>query len=216
MAPASTPFACRARLLHTGGMDSKPHSPASERNRDPILAVLRGFFADRSAVLEIGSGTGQHAVHFAAAMPQLRWQASDRAEYLPGIRAWLAEAALPNAPDPLELDVGGAWPHAMFDAVFSANTLHIMAWPEVEALFAALPAVTTADARLAIYGPFNIDGRFTSDSNAAFDASLRLRAPHMGLRDFAAVDALARTAGFAFVDDVSMPANNRLLLWQRR
>jgi len=215
----TTAFPCRsrvrARLLHTARMDTKPHSPASERNRDPILAVLRGFFGDRSAVLEIGSGTGQHAVHFAAAMPQLRWQASDRTEHLPGIRAWLAEAALPNTPDPLELDVTGTWPHATFDAVFSANTLHIMGWAEVEALFAALPGATTDDAKLAIYGPFNIGGKFTSDSNAAFDASLRARAPKMGIRDIAAVDALAQAAGFALADDIALPANNRILLWQR-
>lgn len=197
-------------------MDAKPRSPACDRNRDPILGVLRGFFADRGTVLEVGSGTGQHAVHFAAAMPQLRWQTSERAEHLDGIRAWLAEAALPNTPAPIELDVTGAWPRARFDAVFSANTLHIMAWPEVEALFAALPAATTADAKLAIYGPFNIDGKFTSDSNAAFDAGLRSRASHMGIRDAAAVCALARDAGFALVDDVAMPANNRILLWRRR
>ncbi|HEY6942527.1 DUF938 domain-containing protein [Dokdonella sp.] len=197
-------------------MDVLPHSAACERNREPILGVLRGTFADRRRALEIGSGTGQHAVHFAAALPALVWQCSDRADNLPGIRARLDRAALPNTPAPMALDVAsGPWPPGPFDAVFSANTLHIMAWPEVQALFAALPAVTTADAKLAIYGPFDVDGRHTSASNAAFDASLRARAPHMGLRDVAAVDALARAAGFAFVDDVAMPANNRLLLWRR-
>lgn len=198
-------------------MTTKPHSDACERNREPILAVLRDFFVDRHHVLEIGSGTGQHAVHFAAALPQLVWQASDRDENLPGVRAWLDEAALPNTPAPLRLDVThDAWPAARFDAVFSANTLHIMAWPEVEAFFAALPGATTDNAKLAIYGPFNVDGQFSSDSNAAFDASLKARAPHMGIRDGAAVDALARNAGFALVDDVAMPANNRLRLWLRR
>jgi hypothetical protein len=150
-------------------MTDKPHSSASERNREPILTVLHDFYSDRTAVLEIGSGTGQHAVHFAQAMPHLRWQASDRAENLAGIRAWLDEAALPNSPEPLELDVTRTWPAAAFDAVFSANTLHIMGWREVAAMFAALPAVTTGDAKLAIYGPFNIDGTYTSYSNAAFD-----------------------------------------------
>ena len=198
-------------------MIEKPHSPACERNRDPILAVLRDFFADRRQVLEIGSGSGQHAVHFAAAMPWLRWQTSDRTEHLPGIRAWLDEAVLPNTPPPLPLDVAtGPWPTGTFDALFSANTLHIMAWHEVEALFAALPRVAALDAKLAIYGPFNIDGRYTSDSNAAFDASLKARAPQMGIRDAAAVDALALAAGFTLLDDVAMPANNRLRLWQRR
>lgn len=197
-------------------MDAKPFAAACERNRDPILAVLRAFFADRRHVLELGSGTGQHAVHFAAAMPHLVWQASDRPEHLPGIRAWLDDAALPNTLPPLALDVTGPWPAGPFDAVYSANTLHIMAWPEVEALFAALPAVTTPDAKLAIYGPFNTGGRFTSASNAAFDAELKARAPHMGIRDTAEVDALAAKAGFTLVDDIAMPANNRTRLWQRR
>jgi cyclopropane fatty-acyl-phospholipid synthase-like methyltransferase len=156
-------------------------------------------------------------VHFAAAMPSLVWQSSDRAENLHGLRAWLDDANLPNTPAPLELDVAGDnWPRETFDAVFSANTLHIMSWFEVEAFFAALPGATTPDAKLAVYGPFNVDGRFTSDSNAAFDASLKARAPHMGIRDGADVDVLALNAGFHLVDDVEMPANNRLRLWQRR
>jgi len=194
----------------------KPYSAASARNREPILEQLRTFFADRRRVLEIGSGTGQHAVYFAAALPGLVWQTSDRAENLDGIRSWLHEAALPNTPDPIELDVTATWPDVRFDAVFSANTLHIMAWPEVQAMFAALRHVTMADARLAIYGPFNQDGRFSSDSNAAFDASLKSRVAHMGIRDAADVDALAAAAGFDLLDDIAMPANNRLRLWQRR
>jgi cyclopropane fatty-acyl-phospholipid synthase-like methyltransferase len=197
-------------------MSDKPYSPASERNREPILAVLRRWFADRQRVLEIGSGTGQHAVHFATAMPHLVWQSSDRAENLPGIRNWLDEAALPNTPSPLEFDVTGDWPSDRYDAIFSANTLHIMSWPEVEQLFAKLPAVTTADACLAIYGPFNIEGQFTSDSNASFDRDLKMRGVHMGIRDVAAVDALAAAAGFNLVEDIAMPANNRLRYWKRR
>ena len=207
-----------ARVIgQTWRMRDKPFSPACERNRDPILGVLRSHFADRRRVLEIGSGSGQHAVYFAAAMPQLVWQTSDRAENLPGVRQWLDEASLPNTPPPLVVDVAeAAWPCESFDAVFSANTLHIMSWAEVEALFAALPGVTTAAAKLAIYGPFNYDGKYTSASNAEFDASLKARAPQMGIRDFAAVNALAHTAGFALVDDIAMPANNRTLIWQRR
>jgi len=195
----------------------KPFSAACERNRDPILGVLRAHFAGRQQVLEIGSGSGQHAVHFAAAMPLLIWHTSDRAENLPGIRQWLADAALPNTPEPLEFDVAtGLWPTQTFDAIFSANTLHIMSWREVEALFAGLDRVATADAKLAIYGPFNYAGQYTSASNAAFDRELKMRAPHMGIRDFTEVDALARAAGFAAIDDVAMPANNRILVWQRR
>ncbi|MCU0841194.1 MAG: class I SAM-dependent methyltransferase [Thiobacillaceae bacterium] len=193
----------------------KPHSPSCDRNREPILALLREHFTDRRRVLEIGSGTGQHAVSFAAALPHLVWQCSDREENLAGIRLWLDEAALPNTPPPLELDVNGAWPGQRFDAVFSANTLHIMAWPEVERLFAGLAGVLAEDARLAIYGPFNYGGRYTSDSNAQFDAWLKQRGAHQGIRDFEAVDALAAGIGLVLAEDRSMPANNRCLVWRR-
>ncbi|MEP6941116.1 MAG: DUF938 domain-containing protein [Rudaea sp.] len=198
-------------------MPGKPSSPACERNREPILAALRAFFADRTHVLEVGSGTGQHAVHFAAQLKHLAWQSSDRAENLPGIRAWLADAALPNTPAPFVLDVAEAeWPAQRFDAIFSANTLHIMSVAEVEAFFSGLASIATPDAKLAIYGPFNYGGRFTSASNAAFDASLKARAAHMGIRDFAMLNELAAGAGFELCDDLAMPANNRLLGWHRR
>lgn len=192
----------------------KPHAPSCEKNRQPILEVLAEHFADRQRVLEIGSGTGQHAIFFAEQLPHLLWQTSDRAENLPGISAWLNEAARPNTPPPLELDVGGSWPVQRYDAVFSANTLHIMAWSAVELFFARLPDVLTADARLCIYDPFNYGGRFTSDSNAAFDLWLKNKAPHQGIRDFEAVDTLARRAGLDLLEDRAMPSNNRCLIWQ--
>ena len=195
----------------------KPFSPSCERNRDPILAVLRAAFADRRDVLEIGSGSGQHAVHFAAAMPWLSWQCSDVAGNLPGIDAWLEEARLSNTPAPIILDVNrGPWPARAFDALFTANTLHIMAWDAVRALFAALPSLLARDATAVAYGPFNDDGAFTSDSNREFDAWLKARDPRSGIRDVAAVDALARDAGLALADDLAMPANNRCLVWRRR
>jgi len=193
----------------------KPYSAACERNREPILDVLREHFVNVRNVLEIGSGTGQHAVHFAAALPHLIWQCSDRAEYLPGVRLWLDEAALPNTPEPIELDVMGEWPAQRFDAVFSANTLHIMGWDEVQRLFAALPGVLQPGALLVIYGPFNVGGKFTSHSNARFDADLKRTDPKRGLREFEAVDALARAAGLSLVANLAMPANNRCLVWQR-
>ncbi|MDP2821505.1 MAG: DUF938 domain-containing protein [Sulfuritalea sp.] len=193
----------------------KPDAASCERNREPILAVLRDHFANRRKVLEIGGGTGQHAIFFAAALPHLTWRTSDRLESLTGIRAWLEEAALPNTPAPLELNVMGAWPALRFDAVFSANTLHIMSWAEVERMFARLPDVMTGDARLAVYGPFNYGGRFTSESNAAFDAWLKQSGPHQGLRDFEAVDALAGKAGLQLIEDRAMPSNNRCLVWGR-
>lgn len=196
--------------------EEKPFSAACERNREPILAVLREAFADRRDVLEIGSGTGQHAAHFAAQMPWLRWQTSDREENLPGIRAWLAEADLPNTPAPLCLDVAQTpWPVPTCDAVFSANTLHIMSWSEVEALFDGIGRVLADGGVLAIYGPFNIDGRFTSDSNAAFDEALRAAAPHRGIRDAAEVDALAARQGLRLIADHALPANNRCRVWRR-
>ena len=197
-------------------MNNKPYSPACERNREPILSVLRKCFAGARQVLEVGSGTGQHAVHFAAAMPHLVWQCSDRRPYLDGIRAWLDDAALANTPQPLQLDVmADAFPMQQFDAVFSANTLHIMAWAEVEKLFAGLAAVLAPAAKLVVYGPFNYSGSFTSASNAAFDAALKAEHAHMGIRDFEAVNALAAGIGLRLIDDLAMPANNRCLVWQR-
>ena len=166
-------------------------------------------------MLEIGSGTGQHAVHFAAAMPWLAWQCSDRADNLPGIAAWRDEAALANTPPAIELDVDGPWPKNGFDAVFTANSLHIMGWPQVEAFFAGVGKVLQEDGLLIVYGPFNYGGEFTSDSNRAFDQWLKDRDPASGIRDFEAVDALARAIGLALVEDNAMPANNRALVWQK-
>lgn len=195
-------------------MSAKPFAPACERNRDPILAILSRSLPVDSDILEIGSGTGQHAVHFAARQPGWRWQCSDRPENLPGIRLWLEEAGLPNTPPPLALDVAaGPWPEHDFTAIFSANTLHIMAWKEVVALFSRLPLA--AGGQLAIYGPFHYNGQATSPSNAAFDAQLRRDAPHRGIRDFKDVAAQASTAGLRLVADHAMPANNRLLIWKK-
>lgn len=194
---------------------SKPHAPSCDRNQGAILDVLRGHFSDRKQVLEVGSGTGQHAVFFAAAMPWLTWQAADMAENLPGIRMWLDEAQLPNLPAPIELAAAGPWPNGPYDAVFSANTLHIMGWVDVERLFAGLDGVMGEDAVLAVYGPFNYGGRFTSESNAAFDVWLKQRSAVSGIRDFEAVDALAGAVGLELVADHAMPANNRTLVWRR-
>lgn len=195
----------------------KPHAPACERNRDPILAVLQPRLAGARRVLEIGSGTGQHAVHFAAAMPWLQWQCSDRAEHLPGIAMWLDEAALPNTPAAQELDVAtGPWPTPPFDAVFSANTLHIMGWPEVQAFFAGVARTLADGGRLLVYGPFNYGGDYTSDSNRDFDAWLQARDPRSAIRDAEAVDALAAAVGLALEEDLAMPANNRCRVWRKR
>jgi len=196
---------------------NKPFSPACERNRDPILNLLREIFADRRRVLEIGSGTGQHAVYFGAALPQLQWQTSDRPENHPGIQAWLDEARLPNVRPPLVLDVAASsWPADRYDAVYTANTCHIMSWEEVQAMFDGIGQVLEPGGLLCIYGPFNYRGAFTSDSNARFDASLRAQAPHMGIRDAEAIDALAAQQGLVLQADHAMPANNRLRVWKKQ
>lgn len=207
-------------------MPGKPFSDACERNREPIAAALDPWMGDRHRVLEIGSGTGQHAAFFAERWPWLRWQPSDHADHLPGIEAWRAEAALLNLLPPIALQVAlppapgltlpmpGVPAQGMFDAAFTANTLHIMSWPHVQALFAALPGVLRHGALWAVYGPFNRAGSYTSESNAQFDRWLRARDGHSGIRDGEAVQALAADNGFTRLKDVAMPANNRLLLWR--
>jgi SAM-dependent methyltransferase len=192
-----------------------PFSDACERNKDPILGVLREAFADRTRVVEIGSGTGQHAVYFARHLPHLAWQPTDLREHLEGLAARIAAEGPPDLAVPVELDVLQAqWPPLTGDAVFSANTLHIMSWPAVEALFAGLRRVLTGGGVLAIYGPFRYGGQFTTASNAAFDAMLRERDPDSGIRDFEAVNALAAAAGLELRADHAMPANNQLIVWK--
>lgn len=193
--------------------NAKPFSQACENNKQPILNHLKTVLQECQHVLEIGSGTGQHAVYFAANMPQLIWQCSDRAENILGIQSWLADTALPA---PLTLDVGdGNWPAQLYDAIFSANTLHIMSWPEVELFFQKVDAQLKSNALLCIYGPFKYGGEFTSPSNADFDLWLKRNNPVSGIRDFEAIRELAMHAGFQLVADHNMPANNQLLIWQR-
>lgn len=197
-------------------MIDKPFSESSAENREPILAVLREVFADCRKVLEIGSGTGQHAVYFGAELSHLSWQTADLPQHHAGIRMWLDEAALPNVLAPIALDVNRSdWLDGRYDAVFSANTLHIVSWPEVEKLFAGVGRVLQPGGVLAIYGPFNYNGRFTSPSNARFDQWLKQRDPASGVRDFEAVDALARAQNLTLQRDIAMPVNNRTLVWRR-
>jgi hypothetical protein len=194
----------------------KPFSEACERNQGPILQVLREAFVGRRKVLEVGSGTGQHAVYFGRHLPELIWQPTDRAEHLADIRLWVEEAALPNVLPPLALDVNDdPWPATGADALVTANTLHIMSWDEVRTFFRRLGTYLPRDAVVAAYGPFNYDGHHSSESNARFDLMLRERDALSGIRDFEAVDALAREQGFAPAADYAMPANNRTLLWTR-
>ncbi|MFC5473455.1 DUF938 domain-containing protein [Paraherbaspirillum soli] len=206
---------------------NKQFSAACERNREPIAAVLHDIFKPAASdetssplrVLEIGSGTGQHAVFFAARFPHVIWQTSDLVHNHPSILAWQQQEQLPNVLPPLTLDMSEPdwWQTlpAQYDAVFTANTCHIMAWPEVQNLFAGVGRLLAPGGTFCIYGPFNYNGLFTSASNAAFDASLRQQAGHMGIRDFSALAALAAAQQLELREDHPMPANNRLLEWRR-
>lgn len=194
----------------------KPYAESCEQNRAPILEVLRRELVNKSRLLELGSGTGQHAVYFAAEFPHLLWQTSDVPAMHAGIHAWLQEAMLDNVLAPLPLEVcGDNWPEQRFDAVFSANTAHIMSWPQVECLIRGVAEVLETGGVFCLYGPFNYNGRYTSESNARFDAWLKSRDPLSGVRDFEAVDELARRAGMVLKQDCEMPANNRTLIWSK-
>lgn len=167
-------------------------------------------------MLEIGSGTGQHAVYLADKMPHLSWHTSDCAEYLPGIHAWLTDAKLENLKQPIVLDVSKSkWPDINVDAVFSANTVHIMHWPDVEALFSGVGNILPSGGRFMLYGPFNYNRQYTSASNERFDDWLKTRDPDSGIRHFEDLCELAEQAGLIFKQDFEMPANNRILYWEK-
>jgi len=195
----------------------KPYSESSAENQEPILAVLRQTFAGVHQVLEIGSGTGQHAVHFARNLPHLNWQSSELAPNLPGIREWLDEAALSNTRPPLALDVNSQpWDIESVDGVFTANTLHIVSWPEVERLFQGVAQVLLPGGVMCIYGPFNYDGAYTAPSNERFDDWLKARDPASGIRDAEAVCALAAQHSMHLEADHVMPVNNRILVLRKQ
>lgn len=195
---------------------NKPYADSCDRNRDPILGVIAPLLAEAHSVLEVGSGTGQHAVYFAAKLPHLSWHTSDRLQHHAAIQQWLDEAALDNVHGPIELDVlASDWPELEVDAVFSANTAHIMHWPEVVAFFAGVGALLPRGGLFMLYGPFSFGGRHTSESNARFDLRLKQQDPGMGVRDFDDLDALAQQAGMVFDQDHPLPANNRILVWRK-
>lgn len=188
-------------------------SEACERNKGPILEVLDSVYAATRRVLEIGCGTGQHAVFFARHLPHLSWLPSDRPGTVQWARERLAQEGPENVEPPIEIDVlDQPWGVAA-DGIFSANTLHIMAWNEVEAFFRGVGTVLRRPGTLSVYGPFSYDGSHTSDSNARFDETLKARDPKMGIRDFGAVNTLAEAQGLVLLDDFPMPANNRALVW---
>jgi SAM-dependent methyltransferase len=191
-----------------------PFSAACERNKDPILEVLRICFADRAHVLEIGSGTGQHAVHFARALAHLTWHPTEQLMYLADLSERVKLEGSANLRPPALLDVRQAvWPLRTADAVFTANTLHIMSWPEVMALFRGIGAILAPGGVFCAYGPFRYDGRYTSDSNREFDLMLQERDPDSGLRDINAITSLAGQYGLRLDADHDLPAHNRLLVF---
>lgn len=198
-------------------MPDKPFSQSCENNKQPILQIIREVFIQPTTIWEIGSGTGQHACFFASELPHISWQPTDRADYITGIHRWLEDTKLPNVKSPLILDVNDSvWPCQQgIDALFSANTLHIMSIVEVELLFQRLASYLNPNALVCIYGPFNYQGQFTSDSNARFNDWLKAQNPHSGIRDFEKIYELAESIGLQILDDHAMPANNRLLVFQK-
>ncbi len=196
-------------------MTHKPFSQACENNKAPILQIIRSIFSQPATIWEIGSGTGQHACYFAKHLPHVEWQPTDKAEHIPGIRLWQEDAQLANLKPPLSLDVTDeVWPCRSIDALFTANTLHIMSRDEVQSFFERLTIYMNANAMLCMYGPFNYNGTYTSDSNACFDQWLKSQNALSGIKDSEYVLSLATSIGLKLVSDFAMPANNRLLVLQ--
>lgn len=193
----------------------KPFADASEQNKAPIARILQRYVEGRQRVLEIGSGTGQHAVYFASLWPWLQWQTSDLDVHHDGIRAWIEDSGLNNVLKPITLDVSDSWPRLQYDLVFSANTLHILSDQQALDLIDGLPDVMHCDSVCLIYGPFNYHGQYTSDSNRRFDAWLRQRDSNSGIKNFDWLRDRAADAGLECVHDFPMPANNRILVWQK-
>jgi len=195
-------------------MSDKPYSESCDQNKHHIQAVLEPYLIDGASVLEIGSGTGQHALFFAAQSPQITWQTSDLAENLAGIRVWLDESQFANTPDPIELDVNSTWPEQRYDLLFTANSFHIMNHQQVEQCLLHSVECLKPNGHLVVYGPFNYNGRYTSTSNERFDYRLKSRDPQSGIKDFEWLEQIARKSGLRLLDDVAMPANNRTLVWR--
>ena len=194
---------------------NRPFSQSCENNKQPILQRIETIFHAPQTVWEIGSGTGQHGCYFAEKLSHLTWQTTDREENLSCINSWITDTRLPNLPKSLALDVTDQeWPCQYIDALFTANTLHIMHNHEVEFLFSGLRKYLTDNATVCIYGPFNYRGQYTSQSNEQFDQWLKARDPESGIRDFKVIESLANKAGLLISDDFEMPANNRLLVFQ--
>jgi hypothetical protein len=193
-------------LSRISGSASDPISGRETGDLVYFLIVYDTATEDIVSLREFGLGSDAEAAYFAAELPHLAWQASDLADYLPGIRKWGVE--------PIELDVDKPWPVLDVDSVFSANTAHIMSWPQVERMFAGVARILPPGGLFALYGPFHYGGGPTSGSNARFDGMLRAGDPASGIRNFENIQALAERCGLSLVEDNPMPANNRLLVWK--
>jgi len=201
---------------------NKPFSQACENNKRPIFDILSKVFSKSEHVLEIGSGTGQHAIFFGQHLPHLTWQTSDLPINHQGINAWLNESTAANVQRPIVVDLSNTWPESTvtqqqpFDALYTANTLHIISWPLVVKFFEGIADNLASQASICIYGPFNYQGKFTSESNANFDLWLKDRDEQSGIRDIEDILTLASSAGLILIDDHVMPANNRLLVFSKK
>lgn len=194
----------------------KQYSAACDQNKHPILKVIKPLLLNAKSVLEVGSGTGQHCVYFAKELQHLSWQASDQAMYLPSVDAWIDDAHLANTPKALELNVDLNWPEEKYQAIYSANTVHIMSWEMVLNFFKGVGQTLEKDGVFILYGPFNYQGQYTSQSNANFDLLLKDNNPLSAIRDFEALNQLAQKVGLSLVNDFAMPANNRILCWEKQ
>ncbi len=194
----------------------KPYSQSCDQNKQPILSVIEPLFSSSSEILEIGSGTGQHAIYFAGKMPHLRWHCSDCSAYIEGIKQWLDEYDVANVPAPFVLDVSDSdWPVLPFDAIFTANTIHIMHPQDVKNLMKGAGGLLKEGGDLIIYGPFNYDGSYTSASNESFDRWLKNKDPLSGIKNFEDIVSLAKINGMRLCHDYEMPENNRILHFKK-
>jgi cyclopropane fatty-acyl-phospholipid synthase-like methyltransferase len=195
----------------------KQYSQSCVQNQVPILNIIKPLLTNITTVLEVGSGTGQHAVYFAKHLPHLIWQSSDQDQYLNSINSWIDDVKLDNTPIAIPLNVTNidTWPSIEVDAIFSANTTHIMSWEMVVDFFQGVGKMLNPGGMFILYGPFNYNGEYTSQSNANFDLWLKDRDPNSAIRDFEALNKLATEAELILVNDYEMPANNRILYWKK-
>ncbi|MCW8910440.1 MAG: class I SAM-dependent methyltransferase [Gammaproteobacteria bacterium] len=198
-------------------MSNKPFAESCEQNKQPILQVLKKAFSEPGKVLEVGSGTGQHAVFFAQQMEHLQWFPTDIEEALPGIQLWIKEAGNERIKAPVVLDVNiEIWPFRNMDYAYTANTVHIVSWSEVKSMFRGVSQALKSGGIFCQYGPINYNGQYTSPSNEHFDQWLKNRDPDSGIRDFEDLVLLAKENNMILYTDFEMPANNHILAWQKR